>query len=94
MLYYRATSFAERLRISLAVIHGEVKGEDGRNSPPPEDLILTPRKSRKLKFIYQISFSCCRLFYIEVVRKAKPPLYVVGDVKDRIAFMIVRRFKM
>ena len=36
----RATSYAERLRLGIAVIHGEVKmGEsetdDGRNSPPP-----------------------------------------------------------
>lgn len=36
----RATSYAERLRLSIAVIHGEEKTEserdDGRNSPPPE----------------------------------------------------------
>ena len=36
----RATSYAERLRLGIAVIHGEVKdGEedelDGRASPPP-----------------------------------------------------------
>src|SRR5688572_18190163 len=35
----RATSYAERLRLSIAVIHGEEKipeseREDGRNSPP------------------------------------------------------------
>lgn len=37
----RATSYAERLRLGIAVIHGEVKEEeediDGRNSPPNED---------------------------------------------------------
>ncbi|KXJ28612.1 Phosphoribosyl pyrophosphate synthase-associated protein 2 [Exaiptasia diaphana] len=37
---YRATSFAERLRLGIAVIHGEQKDDnfeehDGRNSPPP-----------------------------------------------------------
>ena len=37
----RATSFAERLRLNLAVIHGEVKqdeNEDDRNSPPPQEV--------------------------------------------------------
>ena len=38
----RATSFAERLRLNLAVIHGEVKQDDneddGRNSPPPQEM--------------------------------------------------------
>ena len=36
----RATSYAERLRLGIAVIHGEGRvgeseQEDGRNSPPP-----------------------------------------------------------
>lgn len=38
---HRATSFAERLRLNLAVIHGEVKqdeNEDDRNSPPPQEV--------------------------------------------------------
>jgi ribose-phosphate pyrophosphokinase len=65
----RASSFAERLRLSLAVIHGEVKEhDDGRNSPF-NDKLLTPRKN-------------------QVVRKSKPPLYIVGDIIDRIAFVI------
>lgn len=39
----RATSYAERLRLSIAVIHGEEKIaesdlDDGRNSPPPNDM--------------------------------------------------------
>ena len=39
----RATSYAERLRLSIAVIHGEVKMcesevDDGRNSPPPPEV--------------------------------------------------------
>jgi phosphoribosylpyrophosphate synthetase len=38
----RATSYAERLRLSIAVIHGEEKVaesdiDDGRNSPPPQE---------------------------------------------------------
>ncbi len=36
---FRANAFAERLRLGLAVIHGEPKDtnqdDDGRNSPPP-----------------------------------------------------------
>ena len=40
--YIRANSYAERLRLGLAVIHGEAKfadpeEEDGRNSPPPQE---------------------------------------------------------
>ena len=39
-VHCRATSFAERLRLGLAVIHGEQKETeserlDGRQSPPP-----------------------------------------------------------
>ena len=39
----RATSYAERLRLSIAVIHGQEKvaeseRDDGRYSPPPRDL--------------------------------------------------------
>ena len=39
----RANAFAERLRLGLAVIHGEEKDvdrdADGRNSPPPQDSV-------------------------------------------------------
>lgn len=41
----RANAFAERLRLNLAVISGEVKREDGRNSPPPFDS-HTPNRTR------------------------------------------------
>ena len=45
----RATSYAERLRLGIAVIHGEVKEEeediDGRNSPPNEDESFSDRYS-------------------------------------------------
>ena len=39
----RATSYAERLRLMIAVIHGEDKlaeseTDDGRHSPPPVDV--------------------------------------------------------
>lgn len=42
----RVTSYAERLRLSIAVIHGEEKDEDescdGRTSPPPIVVETTP----------------------------------------------------
>ncbi len=50
----RATAFAERLRLGIAVIHGELEREpenesnDGRNSPP--SLVLT--KSIFHSFLY------------------------------------------
>ena len=82
----RATSFAERLRLSLAVIHGEVKDQqDGRNSPPPDE--HTPRRIRTL---ISLCHHLSSLFYfVEVARKEKPPLNVVGDVQDLNAFIIV-----
>lgn len=42
----RATAFAERLRLGIAVIHGDLEKElesesnDGRNSPPPVSTVL------------------------------------------------------
>ncbi|XP_014668123.1 PREDICTED: phosphoribosyl pyrophosphate synthase-associated protein 2-like [Priapulus caudatus] len=76
----RAQSFAERLRLGLAVIHGEQKEAesdevDGRHSPPP---ILSRTYNPDLGF--------------EVVpvmaAKEKPPMNVVGDVGGRIAIIV------
>ena len=44
----RATSYAERLRLGIAVVHGEDRvgesdQEDGRNSPPPAGLTIEQR---------------------------------------------------
>ncbi|XP_052266152.1 phosphoribosyl pyrophosphate synthase-associated protein 2-like isoform X2 [Dreissena polymorpha] len=70
----RVTSFAERLRLSIAVIHGEEKDEDepdGRNSPPPvqgADFAFNPIPA--------------------IQAKEKPPLNVVGDVGGRIAIIV------
>ncbi|KAL5019222.1 hypothetical protein ScPMuIL_004944 [Solemya velum] len=73
----RATSYAERLRLSIAVIHGEDKiheadRDDGRYSPPPYHKPLE--------------------FGIEMLpalhAKEKPPLNVVGDVGGRIAIIV------
>ena len=48
----RATSYAERLRLSIAVIHGhgeeripESEEDDGRNSPPIHETELRPNLS-------------------------------------------------
>lgn len=74
----RANSFAERLRLGLAVIHGEPKDvdgnkDDGRNSPPPKEVEdCMPRTTSKTL----------------LVQKEKPPLNVVGDVHGRIAIII------
>ena len=59
----RANSFAERLRLQLAVIHGDPKAEDGRNSPPPfEPIALTPSKSSEWSNIVLL-FSCIRVTF-------------------------------
>ncbi|KAK3090493.1 hypothetical protein FSP39_012283 [Pinctada imbricata] len=72
----RATSYAERLRLGIAVIHGEEKDEDetcedGRNSPPPHLMVN-----------YGIEILPALL------PKEKPPLNVVGDVGGRIAIIV------
>ena len=48
----KAQSYAERLRVGIAVIHGEAQdyeGDqdmvDGRNSPPPHDNMMDPQPS-------------------------------------------------
>lgn len=75
----RATSFAERLHLSLAVIHGESKSdyydEDGSGSPPPE--YDASSVSRVLPSVLP-----------EIARKEKPPMTLVGDVTGKIAIII------
>uniref|UniRef100_A0A1I7YN69 Pribosyltran_N domain-containing protein n=1 Tax=Steinernema glaseri TaxID=37863 RepID=A0A1I7YN69_9BILA len=73
----KATSYADRLRVGIAVIHGEVKDEeesgmeDGRQSPPPESADLAK---------YEL--------FPSHVSKEKPPLTLVGDVAGKTAFMV------
>ncbi|XP_062537242.1 phosphoribosyl pyrophosphate synthase-associated protein 2-like [Armigeres subalbatus] len=74
----KATSYAERLRLGIAVIHGEQKESetdevDGRNSPP-----LLP-KSRTMDVSGGVPVHPA---------KEKPPINVVGDVGGRIAIMV------
>ncbi|XP_022080411.1 phosphoribosyl pyrophosphate synthase-associated protein 2-like isoform X2 [Acanthaster planci] len=73
----RATSFAERLRLGLAVIHGEQKVPeqdkiDGRHSPPT------------VRTFSGHSLDMLPLF----TPKEKPPIDVVGDVGGRIAIIV------
>jgi len=76
----RAISYAERLRLSIAVIHGEDKAEserdDGRNSPPPEDMEHRNCPMQGMQFLPVVQ------------AKEKPPINVVGDVGGRIAIVV------
>uniref|UniRef100_A0A671V9K2 Phosphoribosyl pyrophosphate synthetase associated protein 1 n=1 Tax=Sparus aurata TaxID=8175 RepID=A0A671V9K2_SPAAU len=73
----RAQSYAERLRLGLAVIHGEADHSesdmaDGRHSPPLSRT-TTGHKGLQLPFM---------------MAKEKPPITVVGDVGGRIAIIV------
>lgn len=72
----RASSFAERLQLGFAVIHGEEKEldsekDDGRASPPPTR--ITSVDVHDLPVLN---------------RKEKPPMNVVGDVGGKIAIIV------
>lgn len=76
----KATSYAERLRLGIAVIHGEQKEADsdmvdGRYSPPP-----LPSLSRTMEMGGGVP---------QHPAKEKPPINIVGDVSGRIAIMVV-----
>ncbi|CAL8332008.1 unnamed protein product [Lota lota] len=73
----RAQSYAERLRLGLAVIHGEGHGSeadmaDGRHSPPATRT-TTGHTGLELPLM---------------MAKEKPPITVVGDVGGRIAIIV------
>ena len=90
----RATSFAERLRLGLAVIHGEPKGEmedDGRNSPPAEREVEEDEEPIPVGSEGQLGQGYLTMNLLSVVPKEKPPLNVVGDVHGKIAIIVVRR---
>ncbi|XP_017058618.1 phosphoribosyl pyrophosphate synthase-associated protein 2 isoform X5 [Drosophila ficusphila] len=76
----KANSYAERLRLTLAVIHGEQKETDadevdGRYSPPP----TSSNRQRTTSVSVGVP---------EHIVKVKPPLTIVGDVSGRIAIMV------
>ncbi|KAG7242366.1 hypothetical protein INR49_023495, partial [Caranx melampygus] len=73
----RAQSFAERLRLGLAVMHGEAHHSesdmsDGRNSPPS----------------LRTTIGHTGLELPLMMAKEKPPITVVGDVGGRIAIIV------
>ncbi|KPJ08223.1 Phosphoribosyl pyrophosphate synthase-associated protein 2 [Papilio machaon] len=77
----KATSYAERLRLGIAVIHGEQKEAesdevDGRYSPP---CIPSVDRSRTMDVSVGVPVHPA---------KEKPPINVVGDVGGRIAIMV------
>lgn len=76
----KATSYAERLRLGIAVIHGEQKEAesdqvDGRYSPPPSN----SNRTRTVSVSVGVP---------DHPPKVKPPINVVGDVSGRIAIMV------
>lgn len=77
----KATSYAERLRLGIAVIHGEQKEAesdmvDGRYSPPPAVMTACRTMDVGLDIMPVLA------------AKEKPPINVVGDVGGRIAIMV------
>lgn len=77
----RATSYSERLRLGIAVIHGEERipeseEDDGRNSPPTVVTMEGKGNPTGLEILPIIK------------PKEKPPLNVVGDVGGRIAIIV------
>ncbi|KAK7929923.1 hypothetical protein WMY93_006318 [Mugilogobius chulae] len=87
----RAQSYAERLRLGLAVMHGEANQSesdmaDGRQSPP---LSRTSTGHTGLELPGsrpQVPFPGIELPMM--MAKEKPPITVVGDVGGRIAIII------
>lgn len=74
----KATSYAERLRVGIAVLHGENKPvdgdeEDGRYSPP----VLSSRTTDLGLDLMPV-----------LAAKEKPPINIVGDVSGRVAIMV------
>ncbi|KRF83357.1 uncharacterized protein Dvir_GJ22998, isoform E [Drosophila virilis] len=95
----KANSYAERLRLGLAVIHGEQKEAesdevDGRYSPPPTraycnilgnsvEMCIPSASSSSRQRTTSVSVGVP-----EHPVKVKPPLTIVGDVNGRIAIMV------
>ena len=81
----KATSYAERLRLGIAVLHGEQKESeldavDGRYSPPPDS---KDREGTMFKTM-DVGLDVMPV----LTAKNKPPMTVVGDVGGRIAIMV------
>uniref|UniRef100_A0AAQ5XLC6 Ribose-phosphate pyrophosphokinase N-terminal domain-containing protein n=1 Tax=Amphiprion ocellaris TaxID=80972 RepID=A0AAQ5XLC6_AMPOC len=87
----RAQSYAERLRLGLAVIHGEAQCSesdmaDGRHSPP---CVRNTTGHTGLELPCKNNHPHISLFLFSVMMaKEKPPITVVGDVGGRIAIIV------
>ncbi|XP_072539489.1 phosphoribosyl pyrophosphate synthase-associated protein 1-like isoform X1 [Salminus brasiliensis] len=86
----RAQSYAERLRLGLAVMHGEAQCAesdmaDGRHSPPAFRPSCGP-PGLELPWRHQAPFPGIELPMM--MAKEKPPITVVGDVGGRIAIIV------
>ncbi|KAL5282845.1 PRPSAP1 family protein [Megaselia abdita] len=78
----KATSYADRLRLGIAVIHGEQKEAesdevDGRYSPPPAS--CSTGRQRTTSVTVGVPGN---------PMKEKPPIYVVGEVTGKIAIIV------
>ncbi|MFH4982331.1 hypothetical protein AB6A40_009040 [Gnathostoma spinigerum] len=97
---HKAMSYAERLRLDIAVIHGESKDdlrepEDGRQSPPA---IITHEEDERFEASAEVARKRNRSgsnvgmtqynYLPQMFAKEKPPLTVVGDVGGRIAIIV------
>uniref|UniRef100_A0A915A4I4 Ribose-phosphate pyrophosphokinase N-terminal domain-containing protein n=1 Tax=Parascaris univalens TaxID=6257 RepID=A0A915A4I4_PARUN len=86
---HKATSYADRLRLSVAVIHGEAKQgdcqveEDGRQSPPLENYPADGEQQESSTS----TLEKYKLFPRQTV-KEKTSLTVIGDMDGRIAIIV------
>ncbi|XP_020509295.1 phosphoribosyl pyrophosphate synthase-associated protein 1 isoform X1 [Labrus bergylta] len=87
----RAQSYAERLRLGLAVMHGEANHSesdmaDGRQSPPLSRTTTGHTGLELPRGRHHVPFPGIELPIM--MAKEKPPITVVGDVGGRIAIII------
>lgn len=88
----RATAFAERLRLGIAVIHGDLhclepenESTDGLNSPPT---LLVPSNYDNINSRKSVFELPNLTIPVRNITKEKLPLDVVGDVSGRIAIIV------
>ncbi|KAI6183162.1 Ribose-phosphate diphosphokinase family-containing protein [Aphelenchoides bicaudatus] len=91
---HKASSYADRLRLGIAVIHGEDQqkseddsvNHDGRQSPPLDTSADQPGTSDGHKL--SIGGTSSYELYPVLAAKEKPPLTLVGDVGGKIAILV------
>ncbi|XP_004225812.2 phosphoribosyl pyrophosphate synthase-associated protein 2-like isoform X2 [Ciona intestinalis] len=90
----KAQSFAERLRLGIAVIHGEPQDfdsdrEDGRHSPPPQEAAASGTSRGGGDGFKSVESAWPSGISLPVLTaKEKPPINVVGDVGGKIAIIV------